>query len=229
MQDELLSSLAASGSTSAFSVSGFFISTIVALVLGMVIAGCYMFRNPQYSGNLVMTLVLMPAMVSMVIALVNNNLGAGMAVLGAFSLVRFRSVPGNAREIANIFMAMVVGLGVGMQAYAASALFTLVVGAFSIILVCSPLAGGSSVWRELRITVPEDVDYEHVFEEVFDTYCSGRDLIKVKTSNLGSLFELFYRVRLRPDVSERAFLDALRVRNGNLNITCGRLTEKESL
>lgn len=229
MQDELLNSLATSASSSSFNIESFLISTLVALVLGMVIAACYMFRNPQHSGNLVMTLVLMPAMVSMVIALVNNNLGAGMAVLGAFSLVRFRSVPGNAREIACIFMAMVVGLGVGMQAYVASALFTLVVSLISILLVCSPLVGGSSVWRELRITVPEDVDYEHAFEEVFDTFCSRRELIKVRTSDLGSLFELIYHVHLRANVSERAFLDALRVRNGNLNIICGRLTEKESL
>lgn len=228
MLNELLNAQSTVTSQS-FSASEFFVSTIAALALGLVIAVVYMFRNPQYSKNLVMTLVLMPAMVQMVIALVNDNVGAGMAVLGAFSLVRFRSVPGNAREIASIFMAMVVGLGVGMGAFVASILFTLVVGAFSAALVCSPFGASGGHTKDLRVTVPEDVDYEHAFKEVFAVYSERSELIKVRTTNLGSLFELYYQVRLKPGVSEKSFLDDLRVRNGNLNIVYGHIVDKETL
>ena len=199
-----------------------------ALALGLVIALSYMYRT-RYTRSFVVTLAMLPAVVCVVIMMVNGNVGAGVAVAGAFSLVRFRSVPGTAREIGTIFLAMGAGLVCGMGYLAYAALFTLVLCA--VFMLYSRLDLGTkknaATYKVLNITVPEDLDYTGAFDDVFHAYTEKIELTAAKTANMGSLYKLTYRVVLKPTVSEKRFLDDLRVRNGNLEILLARAEENE--
>lgn len=199
----------------------YLILTGVSLALGLISALVYMHRN-TYTKGFVLALVLLPTVVQTVILLVSGNLGAGVAVAGTFSLVRFRSVPGGAREIAAIFTAMAIGLATGMGYIAVAALLTVAVGLASLLMVQLRFGDQDANHRRLRVTMPEDLDYSKVFDDVFARYTTKVELRKVKTTNLGSMFELQYDVTLRDPDQEKPFLDALRTRNGNLNILLSR-------
>ncbi len=203
------------------SVSGFLYCTLASLILGLGIAGLYMVKN-TYSKGFVVALSLLPAIVQVVIMMVNGNIGTGVAVAGAFSLVRFRSVPGNARDIVSIFFAMAVGLATGMGYLFYALMFLVIIGAVDIALLCSRFGDGKANVRTLKITIPENLDYEGLFDDLLQQYASSYTLEKVRTTNMGSLFELSYTVRLKAAVPPKAFLDALRCRNGNLNIAISR-------
>lgn len=201
----------------------------VSMVLGAVIAAFHSYRN-RSSKNFLMTLVLLPAIVQSVIMLVNGNVGTGVAVMGAFSLVRFRSLPGNSREIASIFLAMAVGLATGMGYLMMAAVMTFIVGAVSIAIVAAPIGQARELERELKVTIPENLDYADIFDDVFASYSNGAQLVRVKTVNMGSLYELVYHITLKDRKNEKQMIDDLRTRNGNLEISCGRISEKvESL
>lgn len=204
--------------------------TLASLIMGVVIALTYMYKN-RYSRSFVVTLALLPVLVQSVILVVNGNLGAGVAVMGAFSLVRFRSVPGSAREITSIFFAMAIGLATGMGYIAYAALFAVIVSAAMLLYVGTRFGGGTEDAKNLRITLPEDADYTTLFDDVFAQYAKRAELEKVRTTNLGSLFELQYTVTLKDDRQEKAFLDEIRKRNGNLTIVCARkgIEREESL
>jgi len=199
----------------------YLILTGVSLVLGLISALVYMYQN-TYTKGFVLSLVLLPTVVQTVILLVSGNLGAGVAVAGTFSLVRFRSVPGGAREIAAIFAAMAIGLATGMGYIAVAALLTIAVGSVSLILVKLKFGDQDVNNRRVKVTMPENLDYNKVFDDVFSEYTTRTELRKVKTTNLGSMFELQYEVTLRDPAQEKAFIDALRTRNGNLNILLSR-------
>lgn len=218
----MLDSLLALTSTASISIGNLLVCTLASLVLGLGVAGVYMFRN-NYSKNFVVTLALMPAMVQLVIMIVNGNLGVGVAVMGAFSLVRFRSIPGSAREIGSIFFAMAVGLATGMGYLAVAALFLVVVGLMTMVLNSTGFGEQKTKEKELRITIPEDLDYTGLFDDLFGKYTRKSELVRVKTTNMGSLYELRYHVVLQDAGNEKSFLDELRCRNGNLNISCGRV------
>lgn len=202
------------------SAGNFTICTLVSIMLGTLIAAIYMFRN-EYQKEFIITLAILPAVIQMVIMLVNGNLGTGVAVMGAFSLVRFRSIPGTAREIMNIFLTMAVGLATGMGYLGIAVLFTLVTGVISLLLTASPFGERPCNERFLKIVIPESLDYTEVFDDIFAEYVDSIKLIHVKTSNLGSLYKLEYRVKMKKDASEKKMMDALRCRNGNLEISCG--------
>lgn len=222
-------SISATDSTATFSMETFLICMAVSLILGLVIAAVFMYRN-TYSKGFAVTLALMPAIVQMVIMLVNGNLGTGVAVMGAFSLVRFRSVPGRAEEITSIFQAMAVGLATGMGYIGIAALFVVIMGGVNIILSSSRFGKQKENNRVLRITIPESLDYTTVFDEVFKQYLKTWDLKQVKTSNMGSLYKLDYEVILNQAGEEKKMIDDLRCRNGNLEILFGRpLSAKEEL
>lgn len=207
----------------------FLICSGISLVLGIVIAAIHCYRN-TYSKSMLISLIVIPIVVQAVIMLVNGNIGRGIAIMGAFALVRFRSVAGKAREITSIFLAMTVGLALSMGYVGIAALLVLVVGAVTVILVSLPIGDNMSSIRDLRITIPENLDYEGIFDDLMDKYTSKHELYRVKTVNMGSLFELRYEVRFKKGVSEKAFIDELRCRNGNLTITCGRpVTPKDEL
>ncbi|HWQ96798.1 MAG TPA: DUF4956 domain-containing protein [Clostridia bacterium] len=199
----------------------YLILTGISLALGLISALVYMHRN-TYTKGFVLALVLLPTVVQTVILLVSGNLGAGVAVAGTFSLVRFRSVPGGAREIAAIFTAMAIGLATGMGYIAVAAMLTCAVGLASVLMVQLRFGDQDANHRRLRVTMPEDLDYSKVFDDVFAQYTTKYELRKVKTTNLGSMFELQYDVTLRDPDQEKSFLDALRTRNGNLNILLSR-------
>ena len=168
------------------------------------------------------TLVLLPAIVQLVIILVNGNIGAGVAVAGAFSLVRFRSAPGRGQEITSIFLAMAVGLATGMGYIGIAILFSILISVINLILNLTKFGNETETHRTLKITVPENLDYEGKFEDIFDKYLSSYSYDEVKTCNMGSLYKLTLSVVMKTDISSKAFLDELRTRNGNLDISLGR-------
>lgn len=210
------------------SVQAALLCTGVSLVLGLVIAAVYMLQG-EYTKNFVVTLLLLPALVQAVIMLVNGNLGTGVAIMGAFSLVRFRSVPGTSREISGVFYAIVVGLATGMGYLAYAVMITVIVGAM--MLVSYKVVGHAGVQQHLlRIVISEDLDYEGVFEDILQKYTKTARLIQVKTINMGSMYELRYEIALAKDALVKEMIDDIRTRNANLTVRCSRvLTSREEL
>ncbi len=194
-----------------------------SILLGFIIAATYMMTT-EYSKNFVITLTILPVVVQAVIILVNGNLGTSVAILGAFSLVRFRSVPGTSKEISAVFLAMAAGLaaGVGLLFYAA--VFTVVVCVLMIVLTKTSFGEKKVTERSLKVTIPESLDYTEIFDDIFEEYTKKVTLQRVKTTNMGSLFELMYLVTLKDIKSEKAMIDAIRCRNGNLTVVAGRPT-----
>ncbi len=214
--------------TSSLTLPVFLLCTGVSLLLGL---GCaFLCRYKTHaSQSFMLTLAMLPAVVQTVIMLVNGNLGAGVAVAGAFGLVRFRSAPGTAREIGMIFLAMGIGLATGMGCVVLAAVFFIIMALFVLVLTALHLGSENEHMRELKITIPETLDYDGLFDDLFQKYTRSAELRKVKTSNMGTLYELDYAVVLRDEKMPKAFLDELRCRNGNLNITCGRPVNREAL
>ncbi len=201
-----------------FDLPSFLICTAVSLILGVVIAFSAKFRS-KTSKSFLLSMVLIPAVVQVVIMLVNGSVGTAVAVMGAFSLVRFRSVPGSAKEIVSVFLAMAAGLATGMG-YIALAIISVVI--FCIVMIISSfitLKDQDDLARELKITVPEDLNYAHTFDDLFKKYTGSVKLMNVKTTNMGSLYKLFYRIELKNEDDVQAFIDELRCRNGNLEIS----------
>ena len=197
------------------------IATVTSLICGLIIAGTYSVKN-RCSRSFAVTLVLLPAIVELVIILVNGNIGAGVAVAGAFSLVRFRSAPGKGQEITSIFLAMAVGLATGMGYVGVAVLFSVVVSLINLLLNVLKFGEAGDNFRTLKITVPENLDYEGKFEDIFNKYLSTYTFDEVKTSNMGSLYKITLSVVMKPNISSKDFLDELRTRNGNLDISLGR-------
>lgn len=206
---------------SGISAMDFLLCCLASIVLGAAIAGIYMFRH-TYSKNFVVTLALLPLIVQMVITLVNGNLGAGIAVMGVFNLVRFRSIPGSAKDIGSVFLAMAVGLATGMGFVVLAFLFTVIVAVVNVVYVLSPFGKQKEPEKTLKITVPEDLEYDGIFDDVLTRYTDEHELMEVQTTNMGSLFLLQYAVRMKEPGLEKHMIDELRCRNGNLKISCGR-------
>ena len=206
----------------------FFLCTAVSLALGLGAAALNMYKN-KYSQSFVLTLAMLPAVVQLIIMLVNGNIGVGVAVAGTFSLVRFRSANGTAKEIGAIFLAMAIGLATGMGYLALSAVFFAVMAVFTLILTALNFGGRGADERELKITIPENLDYDGLFDDLFKKYTRSAELERVKTTDMGTLYELCYKIVLRDTHKTKAFLDELRERNGNLNIVCGKPVEKTAL
>ena len=199
---------------------GFLWCTIASIILGLVCAFIYMYKH-DYSKNFVVTLALLPVIVQMVITLVNGNLGAGVAVMGVFNLVRFRSIAGTAKDIGSVFLAMAIGLATGMGYIGVAAILTVVVGVFNIIYVTTPFGQGKGASKLLKLTVPEDLEFEGLFDDVLAKYTSSYELQTVATSNMGSLYQLEYRVSMKQDGLTKVMIDELRCLNGNLKISLG--------
>ena len=218
----MLDSILSQNGTAAVTAEQFLVCTMAALVLGVLLTLLHQYKNTA-SKNFAVTLALLPAMVQAVIMLVNGNLGTGVAVMGAFSLVRFRSLPGNAREIGSIFLAMALGLACGMGYLGIAALLLILIGLAELALLSLPFGRSTLMKRELRVTIPESLDYSGIFEDLFQKYTVSAELVRVKTVNMGSLYELCYQVELRSDQIEKRMLDEVRCRNGNLTVVCGRI------
>lgn len=212
----------AATTTESFQIGSFLICTAASLILGAIIALLYTFRN-TYTKSFVVTLALLPAVVQVVIMLVNGNLGTGVAVMGAFSLIRFRSVPGSAKEICSIFIGMAVGLACGMGYVALAALFVIIMGAVNLVYTVTNFGEQKASDKSLKITIPEGLDYTGVFDDLFDKYTEKSELVQVKTANMGSLFKLEYKITLKDTKKEKSLIDEIRCRNGNLEISCGKV------
>lgn len=209
--------------TTVIDVSDFLLCVCVSLVIGLIIAFAYMYKT-RYTKSFVVTLALLPTVVCVVIMMVNGNVGTGVAVAGAFSLVRFRSAPGTAKEIGTLFLAMGAGLIAGMGYLGYAILFTVVMCA--VYALYSRLDFGmkrnAAIYKTLHITIPENLDYTNVFEEIFAEYTTAYELACVKTTNMGSLFKLTYNIVLRDINKEKEMIDKLRCRNGNLEINVSK-------
>ncbi len=210
---------------SSLTVSSFLICTGVSLALGIATALVCMYKSPC-TKSFAVTLAMLPAVVQCVIMLVNGNIGAGVAVAGAFSLVRFRSVPGTAREIGVIFLAMALGLATGMGYVTLAALFFVIMAAVLLGLTALNFGEKKEERRTLKVTIPEDLDYDGLLDDLLAQYTTGWSLEKVKTTNMGTLYELHYRVTLAGDMASKEFLDAIRCRNGNLPVVCCKVSAK---
>ncbi len=217
------------GEGAAISAQSFALCTMVSALCGLACAFVYMYRH-RYSKSFVVTLALLPIIVQMVILLVNGNLGAGIAVMGVFNLVRFRSIAGTAKDIGSVFLAMAIGLATGMGYLGLALVLTLVVGLLNIVYVSSSLGREKESLKRLKITVPEDLEFEGLFNEVLARHTQEYELQRVETSNMGSLYQLEYAVRMDQSASEKRMLDELRCLNGNLKVSLGLFTtEKETL
>lgn len=188
-----------------------------ALVIGAFLAFVYTVKT-KYTKSFLITMALLPAIVCVVIMMVNGNIGAGVAVAGAFSLVRFRSVPGTAREIGAIFLAMGTGLVCGMGYLGFAVLFAIILGLAMLIYTLTDIGRQSDKARLLRITIPEELNYTEVFNDIFEKYTSSHKLVQAKTTNLGSMFKLRYEIVLKNIDDEKKLIDDIRVRNGNLEV-----------
>ncbi|MBQ3230103.1 MAG: DUF4956 domain-containing protein [Clostridia bacterium] len=193
-----------------------------ALVCGIIAAFCAGFRA-HVSKSFLISLVLLPMIVETVITMVNGNIGTGVAVMGAFSLVRFRSVPGKAKDIASIFLSMTAGLACAAGYVGIAVVFCLLVGAVMLILNFIPFANENAM--ELSITVPESLNFSNAFEDIFKAHTSKHRLVRTKTTNMGSLYKLTYSVVLKDKNKMREFIDELRCRNGNLEIALSEAPE----
>jgi hypothetical protein len=210
----MLESIFDSSSVS-LSIYSLFICLATSIILGLVISLVHT-KTTKSSKNFAITLAILPTLISIVIIMVNGNLGTSVAVLGAFSLIRFRSVPGNSKEIMSVFFAMAIGLAVGMGAITFAIITTIIISLVFIIL--DKMKFGSNEQKKLIITIPENLDYTNLFEDIFNEKLDSYSLEKTKTTNMGSLFELTYLVNLKNNTNEKVFIDELRCRNGNLKI-----------
>ena len=223
MLENLFKGLFDTDLTTVISVTDFLLCLGCSLVLGLVMAFAYMYRT-RYTKSFVITLALLPAVVCVVIMLVNGNVGPGVAVAGAFSLVRFRSVPGTAKEICTLFLAMGAGLIAGMGYLGFAVLFTVIMCVIFVLYNCLDVGSkkNAAIFKTFNITIPEDLDYSGVFDDIFAEYTRSHDLIRVKTTNMGSMFKLTYNVELTDATREKEMIDKLRCRNGNLEIAVSK-------
>lgn len=208
------------GSAQVISVTNFLLCIAVSLGTGLLLAAAYSYKT-RYTKSFLVALAMLPAVVCVVIMMVNGNVGTGVAVAGTFSLVRFRSAQGTAKEIGALFLAMGTGLITGMGYLGYAVLFALVLSAVTVLY--NRLDFGSKKrgerYKVLHITIPEDLDYTGVFDEILDKYTVSHELTQVKTTNMGSLFRLTYMLVLQKDEAEKELIDKLRCRNGNLEIS----------
>ena len=223
MLDSLFQGMFDTDMTSVTSVSDFLLCIGFSLLIGLILAFGYMYRS-RYTKSFVMTLALLPAAVCVVIMMVNGNVGTGVAVAGAFSLVRFRSAAGTAKEITMLFLAMGAGLITGMGYLGFAMLFAVIM--CGLCIVYNHLDFGTrknaAIYKTLNITIPEDLDYSGVFDGILKKYTTSCELVLVKTTNMGSMFRLTYNLTLRDVTKEKEMIDKLRCRNGNLEINVSR-------
>ena len=223
MLENLFKGLFDTDLTAVISVTDFLLCLGVALVIGILMAFAYMYRT-RYTKSFVVTLALLPAVVCVVIMMVNGNVGTGVAVAGAFSLVRFRSVPGTAKEICTLFLAMGAGLIAGMGYLGFALLFTAVMCIMFVLYnrLDFGTKKNAATFKTFTITIPENLDYSGIFDDIFSEFTTSHDLVRVKSTDLGSMFKLTYNVMLRDVTREKEMIDKIRCRNGNLEIAVSK-------
>ena len=207
--------------TGSLTLGQFFLAVIASMVFGLIVALAFMVRN-TYTRSFITALVMVPAIETVVIMLVNDNLGVGLSVAGSFALIRFRSVKGNAKELAAMFLAMTLGILCGTGYVALGAIYTIMMSVVMLLLALTGFGRGAENEKYLKITVPESLNYDEVFDEILDKYTISYELESIKTLTLGSLFRLDYKIRMNDPSQSKKMIDELRKRNGNLEIMCGK-------
>ncbi len=202
------------------SIVSFLVCIFTAIVLGL-LSSLVFAGHDRHTAAFRQSVALLPPVVALVIMLVNGNIGAGLAVAGTFALVRFRSAPGSAKEITALFFSVAIGLACGMGFVGYAALFFLVMALYTTALNRFRFGEEAGIQRMLKITIPENLDYEGLLDDLFEKYTRRHELVKVRTSSMGTLFELCYAVELKDLKHTKEFIDEIRCRNGNLNISCG--------
>lgn len=217
-----------SETASSVELSSILLCSIISIILGIVIALTHK-QTSKYNKNFLITLSILPLLVQTIIIMVNGNLGTSVAIMGAFSLVRFRSLPGTSKEILSVFFAMTVGLATGMG-HLVFAIIITIIGSLAIFILSKvALFNKNKKEKILKIMIPENLDYTNVFDDIFETYTEKVELEQVKTTNMGSMFDLSYRIILNENVNEKEFLDDLRVKNGNLKVMISHPIEESDL
>ncbi|MBQ2510486.1 MAG: DUF4956 domain-containing protein [Erysipelotrichaceae bacterium] len=207
----------------------FLLAVCASMVLGLVLALVFMYKN-TYTKSFISALVLIPAVETVVIMLVNDNLGVGLSVAGSFALIRFRSVKGNAKELVAVFIAMTIGIICGTGYVAIAGVFTLLLCGAMFLMTLLDFGRQSEDDKYLKITIPESLNYDEVFDGILKKYCRSYGLESVKTLTLGSLFRVEYRIVMKDAGQTKQMIDEIRTRNGNLEIMCGRsATDREEL
>ncbi len=228
MLSSVFSDAAAASTTAAVTMKSLLMCLGVSLVLGVLNSLVFSFRS-QHSKSFSLTMALLPMTICIVIMMVNGNIGTGIAVAGTFALIRFRSAPGTAREIAAIFTTMAMGLAIGMGYVGVAVVFFLFEAALTLLLTWIGFGSKATVEKQLRITMPENFDYNGLFDEVFKKYTKRVELIRIRTTNMGTLYELTYRVILPNNQIPKDMIDEIRSKNGNLNVILGDFEWHESL
>lgn len=208
-------------------LSTLLICSLASIILGLVVALTHKFTS-KYNKNFLITLTIIPLMVEAIMIMVNGSLGTGIAVAGAFSLIRFRSMPGTAREILSILISTTVGLVLGMG-YIGFAVIITITSCLFILILSNINMFENNKEKILKITIPEDLDYTEVFDKEFNKYLDKYEITQVKTTNMGSLFELTYLVNVKKNINEKKFIDKLRIKNGNLKIVLSKPLEENNL
>lgn len=204
---------------------------VVSLCLGFVISLIYMFsdRKRRISPNFAITLIILPAIVSVVIILVGSNVARAFSIAGVFALIRFRSLPGDSKDITSVFFVMAVGLASGLGYIKMAIIITFLIGGVYFLLMITGYGVLKATEKTLKITIPENLNYQGAFDDLFKEYTKEHCLERVRTTNLGSLYELSYLIVMKKDADEKKFIDEIRCRNGNLNITLGQREIQNSL
>ncbi|MCT8975054.1 DUF4956 domain-containing protein [Clostridium sp. CX1] len=221
MLDSVFSSISNAAASTPIALTDSVLTILISFILGAVISITYMKTSSKgvYSQNFSLTLVIIPTVIAIIVLLIGNNIARAFSLAGAFSIIKFRSAPGDPKDIAFVLFTMAAGLACGVGAYSYAGMFTAFLCVLMYILSIINFGAKKLSNKLLKITIPEDLDYEGAFEDIFGTYTTSHQLIKVKTMDLGSLFQLIFTVTMNNKKSEKEFIDALRCRNGNLNIT----------
>ncbi|MFC7678859.1 DUF4956 domain-containing protein [Paenibacillus sp. GCM10028914] len=216
----MLDSLFSAATSTELTFTNAIITILLSIVLGGIISLTYMKTNPSsYSQSFTLTMVLLPTIIAIIILLIGSNIARAFSLAGAFSIIRFRSAPGDPKDITFVLFTMASGLACGVGAFGYAVLFTIILCVLMIILSRTNFGVRSTMQKTLKVTIPESLGYEQAFAEIFKRYNVGYELKKIKTTELGSLYELVYTVTLDEDLNQKEFLDAIRTRNGNLDLS----------
>lgn len=207
-------------------LSDFIVILLGALAVGVLISIFYILthKNETYTASFPATMIMLPIIVAVIIRLVGTNAASALSLAGAFSLIRFRTEPADPKDIAYVFFALAAGLGCGIGYIGYALMFTVILCVITLVLKLMNYGAGNERSMYLRISVPENLNYENLFEQTLTQYTNTHKLMQIRTTDFGAVFEVRYAIELKKGVDTKAFIDELRTKNGNLNII---MTKKE--
>ncbi|CDM67274.1 hypothetical protein CM240_0095 [Clostridium bornimense] len=226
----MLETIIKSTTGESFTFTNSLIVIFTSIILGVVICASYMkiHKEEVYSQGFTTTLIMLPVIISIIILLVGNNVARAFSLAGAFSIIRFRSAPGNSRDIAYIFFTLAVGLACGMGYIGYAIIFTVILCAVMFILNITKFTEPKTKMMTLKITIPEDLNFDGIFDDILNRYTTSWNISRIRTRDFGSLFEINYDLSIKPEINQKQFIDEIRCKNGNLNISLTRGSSGEN-